>query len=110
MSLDNATLEKHLKSFQRNLTIVSLALGILASIGVCYGFYYNTNSKLDAHTDSIESIEVNMGSMSEEIKNTAIFQGASKEQIKALENQVTDVKKSQDRIEDKLDRLIMQSK
>jgi len=107
--LDNLTLEKHLKSFQRNITVLGLSIGIVTSIGVCYGFYYNTNSKLDTHSEKIESIELNLGEMATDIKNSSIYQGASKEQIKALENQVTDVKKGQDRIEDKLDKLIMKT-
>jgi septation ring formation regulator EzrA len=108
--LDNATLEKHLKKFQVVANIWSLAIGLVTAIGVCYGFIYKTNTKLDNHTKQIDGIEMKLGSIEESITNTAVYQGASKEQIKALENQVTDVKKSQDRIEDKLDKLIMQRK
>jgi len=108
--LDNVTLEKHLKSFQRNLTIISLVLGLLASLGVCYGFYYNTNSRLDKHTTEIIEVKSDVKELTNAVNNTEIFQGASKEQIKALENQVIDVKKSQERIEDKIDKLILQEK
>lgn len=108
--LDNLTLEKHLKSFQRNLTILGLIIGIITSLGVCYGFYYNTNSKLNSHTDEIQEVKISVAQLTEAVNNSAVYQGASKEQIKALENQVSDVKKTQDRIEDKLDKLIMQTK
>lgn len=108
--MDNVVLEKHLKKFQLTANILSLAIAIITALGICYGFYYKTNETLDTHTEKIESMEISLGSMSESMTNNAVFQGASKEQIKALENQVIDVKKGQDRIEDKLDRLIMQNK
>lgn len=108
--IDNITLEKHLKSFQRNLTIISLVLGLIASLGVCYGFYYNTNSRLDKHTTEIIEVKSDVKELTKSVNNSAVFQGASKEQIKALETQVDDIKNTQVRIEDKLDALIMQVK
>jgi hypothetical protein len=108
--MDNVVLERHLKRFQITANIFSLAIGILTALGVCYGFYYNTTAKLDNHTEQIEAVEVKIDELSASVTTSAVYQGASKEQIKALENQVNDVKKGQDRIEDKLDRLIMQSK
>ncbi len=108
--MDNIVLEKHLKKFQLTANILSLAIAIVTALGICYGFYYKTNETLDTHTTNIESVEASVIDLKEAVNNSAVFQGASKEQIKALENQVTDVKKGQERIEDKLDRLIMQSK
>ena len=108
--MDNIVLEKHLKKFQLTANILSLAIAIVTALGICYGFYYKTNETLDTHTTKIESVEASVIDLKEAVNNSAVFQGASKEQIKALENQVTDVKKGQERIEDKLDRLIMQSK
>ena len=107
--LDNATLEKHLKKFQIVTTVWSLAFGIITAIGVCYGFVYKTNSKLDGHTNEIIQVKKDVQTLTEAVNNSAVYQGASKEQIKALENQVSDVKKGQDRIEDKLDKIIMKT-
>lgn len=106
--LDNATLEKHLKKFQIVANVWSLAIGIITALGVCYGFYYKTTDKLDTHTTEIQEVKTEVKSLTESVNKNAVFQGVSKEQIKSLENQVNDVKKSQDRIEDKLDKLIMQ--
>ena len=104
--MDNITLEKHLKAFQKNITILGLVIGILTSVGVCYGFYFKTNDKLELHSDKINTIEVNIVKITDAVQNSAVYQGATKEQIRALENQIGDIKKSQDRIEDKLTLLI----
>lgn len=104
--MDNITLEKHLKAFQKNITILGLVIGILTSVGVCYGFYFKTNDKLELHSEKINTIEVNIVKITDAVQNSAVYQGATKEQIRALENQIGDIKKSQDRIEDKLTLLI----
>jgi len=108
--LDNITLEKHLKKFSITNNVISIIVALATALGVGYGFYYRTTDTLQVHTKKIESMEVSLGTLNEAVTNSAVYQGASKEQIKSLEVQVNDVKKSQDRIEDKLDRLIMQSK
>jgi len=108
--LDNITLERHLKKFQLTANILSLAIGLVTASGIGYAFYYKTTNTLDTHTLQIEEVKADVQDLTVSVNNSAIFQGASKEQIKSLENQVADVKKTQDRIEDKIDKLIMRDK
>mgnify|MGYP000951502167 FL=1 len=108
--LDNITLERHLKKFQLTANILSLAIGLITATGIGYAFYYKTTNTLDTHTLQIEKVKADVQDLTVSVNNSAIFQGASKEQIKSLENQVADVKKTQDRIEDKIDKLIMRDK
>ncbi len=108
--LDNITLERHLKKFQLTANILSLAIGLITATGIGYAFYYKTTNTLDTHTLQIEEVKADVQDLTVSVNNSAIFQGASKEQIKSLENQVADVKKTQDRIEDKIDKLIMKHK
>ncbi len=108
--LDNITLERHLKKFQLTANILSLAIGLITATGIGYAFYYKTTNTLDTHTLQIEEVKADVQDLTVSVNNSAIFQGASKEQIKSLENQVADVKKTQDRIEDKIDKLIMRDK
>lgn len=107
--MEEATLEKHIKKTTITSNIVSLVVALFVGLGTGYGFYYNTNSTLKIHTEQIQEIQKDVTHITESVNSTAVFQGASKEQIKALENNVSDVKKSQERIEDKLDRLILKS-
>lgn len=108
--LDNITLERHLKKFQLTANILSLAIGLVTATGIGYAFYYKTTNTLETHTLQIEEVKADVQDLTVSVNNSAIFQGASKEQIKSLENQVADVKKTQDRIEDKIDKLIMRDK
>lgn len=108
--LDNITLERHLKKFQLTANILSLAIGLVTASGIGYAFYYKTTNTLDTHTLQIEEVKADVQDLTVSVNNSVIFQGASKEQIKSLENQVADVKKTQDRIEDKIDKLIMRDK
>lgn len=105
--MESATLEKHLKKTTITSNVVSLVVALFVGLGTGYGFYYNTISTLNIHTEQIQEIKEDVTTITDAVNSTQVFQGVSKEQIKALENNVNDVKKSQDRIENKLDRLIL---
>ncbi len=109
MNTDHLTLEKHLKKSTMASNLVSVTIALITALGVGYGFYYNTNSTLDSHTVQIKEVKNDVESLKEAVNNSAIFQGATSEQIKSVEVQVTDVKNSQIRIEEKLDRLILRT-
>ena len=108
--LDNATLERHLKKFSITNNVISIIVALTTACSVGYGFYYKTTDTLEMHSTQIEEIKTSVNELNVSVNNSAVFQGASKEQIKSLENQVSDVKKTQDRIEDKIDKLIMRDK
>ena len=109
MNTEHLTLEKHLKKSTITSNLVSVIIALLTALSVGYGFYYNTNSTLDSHTLQIKDVKTDVESLKDAVNNSAIFQGATGEQIKAVEVQVNDVKASQIRIEEKLDRLILKS-
>jgi septation ring formation regulator EzrA len=108
-SIDNITLEKHLKRFSIINNIISIVLALTTALSVGYGFYYSTTNTLSSHTQEIVDIKKNVESLTEAVNSSAIYQGSNKEQVKAIQEQVNDIKKSQDRIEDKLDRLILKT-
>lgn len=109
MNTEHLTLEKHLKRTTFTSNILSVIVALLTALTVGYGFYYNTNNTLDSHTLQIKEVKTDVESLKDAVNNSAIFQGATGEQIKAVEVQVNDVKASQIRIEEKLDRLILRS-
>jgi septal ring factor EnvC (AmiA/AmiB activator) len=109
MNTEHLALERHLKKSTITSNLVSVAIALLTALSVGYGFYYNTNSTLDSHTMQIKEVKTDVESLKDAVNNSAIFQGATGEQIKAVEVQVNDVKASQIRIEEKLDRLILKS-
>lgn len=107
MNADSLTLEKHLRKSTITSNFVSVVVALITALGVGYGFYYNTNSTLDAHTLQIKEVQTDVRVLKDAVTNSAVYQGASAEQIKAIEVQVNDVKASQIRIEEKLDRVIL---
>ncbi len=109
MNAEHLTLEKHLKRTTFTSNILSVIVALLTAFGVGYGFYYNTNNTLDNHTIQIREVKKDVESLKDAVNSSAIFQGATGEQIKAVEVQVNDVKNSQIRIEEKLDRLILRT-
>jgi hypothetical protein len=108
-TIDSAVLERHLKRTTLVSNVVSVIIALAVSLSAGYGFYYKTTNTLQNHTLQIEEVKVNVETLTDKVNNSAIFQGASAEQMKSLETQVNDVKSSQVRIEEKLDRLIMKS-
>lgn len=110
MILDNATLEKHLKKFQLLDNLLSLIIGIISFTIVGYAFYYQTTDTLQVHSAQIKEMKSDISTLTVSVNSTAVFQGAINEQMKAITNQVSDVKKNQERIEDKIDKLILRDK
>ena len=109
MNAEHLTLEKHLKKTTITSNLVSVFVALITASSVGYGFYYNTNNTLESHTIQIRDVKTDVESLKNAVTNSAIFQGATGEQIKSVEVQVNDVKASQIRIEEKLDRLILRS-
>lgn len=109
MNSEHLTLEKHLKKSTITSNLVSVVIALLTALTVGYGFYYNTNSTLNNHTNQINEVRIDVQDLKEAVTNSAVFQGSSSEQMKSMELQVNDVKASQIRIEEKLDRLILRT-
>ena len=109
MNADHLTLEKHLKKTTFTSNLLSVFIALLTALSVGYGFYYNTNNTLNLHTNQINEVRIDVQDLKEAVTNSAVFQGSSSEQMKSMELQVNDVKASQIRIEEKLDRLILRT-
>ena len=110
MNADHLVLEKHLKKATFTNNIVSVILALVTALSIGYGFYYKTNDTLETHTTQIQEVKEDVKGLTEAVNNSAIFQGATQEQMKSVQEQVTDVKKTQIRIEEKIDKLILRTK
>lgn len=104
---ESLILEKFLKKTTITNSIVSIVLALITAIAVVLGFYYNTTSTINAHTIEIKEIKIEVKSLNDVLNQFSVFQNGEKEQIKALQDQIVDVKKSQERIENKIDKLIL---
>lgn len=105
--VDETILERHLKKTTIISNLLSVFFGVITALAFGYGFYYRTTDTLESHTKEIQEVQSSVKKLTEAVNSSAVFEGASKEQIKALQDQVNDVKNSQRRIEDKIDKLLI---
>lgn len=110
MAIDTVVLEKHLRKTTITSNVLSILVALIAAVSVGYGFYFKTTITLKEHTEQINDVKTNIKDLTDAVNNSAVFQGATKEQMKAVQDQVIDVKNSQIRIEEKLDKIFLRTK
>ena len=72
-----------------------------------YGFYYNTRGTLVEHGEAIREVKTDVSQIKIQMTNTAVFEGVSKAQYKALEDKVSSIDNKMDKIGDKLDQILI---
>jgi predicted PurR-regulated permease PerM len=103
MTNDTLTLEKHLKKTTIITNIFSMLVAGLTTLAVVNSFYYNTTNTLETHTIQINDVQKDVKVIKENIKDAQIFQGVSNAELTSLKEKV-------DRMDEKLDRILMQTK
>ena len=106
--IEDDKLDKHLKKTTLLSNLFSLIIALLTAISICYGFYYKTNDTLSDHTIQINQTTQDLRALSNAVNETKVFQGVSKEQMKGFEDKLSTVNKTNERIEDKIDRLLLE--
>jgi hypothetical protein len=107
MNKEHLTLENHLKRTTKVASFVSGLIATLGSLGVVYGFYYNTKGTLLNHSESIEEVKTDVEQIKQKINDAAVFEGVSKTQIKVLEDKVNAIDNKMDKMDDKLDQILL---
>lgn len=99
-------LDKQIKRTGLVSNLISISITVITAIAVCIVFYVQTNSTLDAHERQINSVTGEIKRIDEKVQNIQVFQGVSEEQIITVQEQITEIKQHQLRIEQKLDIII----
>jgi hypothetical protein len=107
MSTKELTLENHLKRTTKVASVISGLIATLGSLGVMYGFYYNTRGTLVEHSDAIREVKTDVSQIKIKMNDAAVFEGVSKAQYKALEDKVNSIDNKMDKIGDKLDQILI---
>lgn len=81
---------------------ISLFIALLTALSVGYGFYYNTKSTLELHTEKIEDVERNVHGIDEKINQIEVYKGVSQSEINELKSKV-------DKMDEKLDKILIQT-
>ena len=103
MTNDTLVLEKHLKKTTIITNIFSMLVAGITTLAIVNSFYYNTTNTLNRHTEQINDVQKDVKVIKENIKDAQIFQGVSSAEI-------TDMKEKVDKMDEKLDRILMQTK
>ena len=103
MTNDTLVLEKHPKKTTIITTVFSMLVAGITTLAIVNSFYYNTTNTLNRHTDQINDVQKDVKVIKENIKDAQIFQGVSSAEI-------TDMKEKVDKMDEKLDRILMQTK
>lgn len=107
MTTEHLTLEHHLKRTTKVASVISGFIATLGSLAVVYGFYYNTKGTLSEHGEAIKEVKTDVSDIKNKMTESAVFEGVSKAQYKALEEKVNGIDKKMDKIGDKLDQILI---
>ena len=83
----------NLKSPTMINSILSIFLAVITAGGVGYGFYYNTNNKLETHDQQIDNLEVSVKKLEDAINDNNV-------NLAVQANELHNITKSIERIED----------
>ncbi len=108
--MNNADLERHLKKTTKLATFISAVVGILTTLFVMYGFYYKTTETQEEHSESIKEVKKDVSEIKQKINRAEIFQGVSQAELNALQDKVNGIVKAVDKMDDKIDKILIQTK
>jgi uncharacterized protein Yka (UPF0111/DUF47 family) len=110
MTAESAALEKHIKKATIISNIVAAAVAIASSATLVYAFYYDTTKTLERHESGLNEVIIEVNQINNTLNDNAVFQGVSKTEIEALKKQMTGVETKVDRIDEKLDKILFQTR
>lgn len=110
MTKDHEIQEKHIKKAITYTGFLSSLGGLLIGLFVIYGFYYNTKDTQAEHSSSIHELKTDVKEIKLKINSAEIFQGVSQAEQKALQDKVVVIEKKMDKVDDKLDRILEQTR
>jgi hypothetical protein len=110
MDSNSIQLEKHLRRTTIISNVVSVIVALATAIIVVNAFYYDTTQTLRQHTEQINEVKKDVGIIKENVKDAQIFQGITGAEITAMKDKVNSVEVKVDKMNDKLDLILMQTR
>lgn len=90
--------------------VVGYAATLVSALFIAYGFFYNTKSSLEDHSAAIKKVEVDVLEIKAKINKADVFQGVSTAEYNALKDKVAGIERTVDKIDEKIDKVIIQTK
>jgi septal ring factor EnvC (AmiA/AmiB activator) len=110
MTNDTLILEKHLKKTTIITNVFSMLVAGLTTLAVVNAFYYDTKNTLKLHTEEIIEVKKDVKDIKTHITDAQVFQGVSDVEVKSLKEKVNNIDVKLDKTNDKLDKILMQTK
>jgi peptidoglycan hydrolase CwlO-like protein len=107
MTKDHELLEQHLKKTTIRTNIVSILVALFTSATFVYGFYYKTENTLQKHSVDINDVKSDVTLVKNKLNESAIYQGVTQAEIKALQDKVNGIDGKVDKMDDKLDKILL---
>lgn len=110
MEAESALLERHIKKTTIISNVISMVAAVVGACLIAYAFYYDTTTTLDQNTRDIQEVKSEVNEIKTTLQDNAVFQGISKTEIEAIKKQMTGMESKVDRIDEKLDKIIFQTR
>lgn len=107
MNAEHTLLERSIKRTTMVSNILSVVISLGTALFIIYGFYFKTNSTLSSHTEEINEVKIEVVSIKEKINQNEVTVGVSNAEMKALQDKVNGIDGKVDRMDEKLDRILM---
>jgi len=76
-------------------SLLSIVLAVITAAGVGYGFYFNTNNKLDRHDQQIKTLETNVNKLQEAIQLNNTNLAVQSNELKNISLSITKLEQGQ---------------
>jgi uncharacterized protein HemX len=110
MAIEQVTLEKHLKKATVMTNLVSGLVAVACALSVGYGFYYQTKSTLNEHSQDIKEVKTDVSAIKKDIQEVDIFKGVNKVEVKTLEEKIQKLESDMSKMDEKLDQILIQTR
>ncbi len=90
--------------------VLGTSVTILTVVFTVSGFYYKTTSTDEAQSEEIKLVKKEVTDIKATVNNTEVFKGVSTAEYTALKEKVAGIEKTVDKIDSKLDRVLVQTK
>ena len=110
MSVGETTLIRRVNrsTFLSNLISITFAVGITFTFA--YGFFYNSKANDEQQNKKNIEQDNDIIEIKKSIQNAAVFEGTSDVELKALKESTVEIKAHLDKLDDKIDRILLQTK
>lgn len=110
MTSENLILEKHLKKTTILSNLFSVVVAIVTALIVVNSFYYKTTNTMEQHSTEIREVKQDVTVIKEQIKESAVYQGVSNAEINAMKEKIMSLENKMDKMNDKLDKILLQTR